>query len=386
MTETGSKTPSYTYANWARATDGVPPQETVEAVLFTDAWITGELRDLGPYAFLNTIAHHDTQPGRNVRPAIVMRAVHHYNPATDPAYRTPMTDDFEHYHGGDYLDEMAALASLFMGVRLKAGGVNRQFRAGDDPLGRPMQLYGKPDPQLMLLGRPQIPRLALPSNLNEGLAALSGFPERTVEQTNALIKAARQYQQAVWIADSDPSLAWLMLVAAIETAAVEWSSAAQPVEQLELAFPKIADLIKGSNSPELLTPIAKALSRLTRATKRFVEFAELFAPPPPQHRPELYMQFSYEPDDLRKTVNLIYSHRSKSLHEGTAFPLPMCEPPQFTKTPDGPLQVQEKPHGLGTYSRNASWTADQTPVLLNTFEHITRGCLLNWWKSLDSKT
>ncbi len=216
--------------------------------------MTGQIPDLGPYAFLNTVAHSNVHPSRALRPAIVMRVTHHYTPSADPAYRLPMENDFEHYHGGDYLDEMAALDSLFMGIRLKAGGVNREFRAEGDPFGRPIQFGGKPDPQLLLEGRPQIPRLGLPANLNETLKTLIVLPDRTAQQTNALIKAARQYQQAVWVADSDPSLAWLMLVSAVETAALEWSSDTTPVAQLELAFPELVKLIVESKSPELLEP------------------------------------------------------------------------------------------------------------------------------------
>ncbi|MET4233937.1 hypothetical protein ACVWXN_010177 [Bradyrhizobium sp. i1.4.4] len=379
------QTASYTYANWRRAIDGKASQETTEALLFTDTWVTGEISDLGPYALINTIAHAGYHAGRILRPAIVMRVAHHYEPASDPAYRSPMQDDFEHYHGGDYLDEMAAIASLFLGIRLKAGGVNREFRGEDDRFGRPMQIASKPDPQLLLEGRPQIPRLSLPVNLNAGLAPFASFPQRTAEQTNALIKAARQYQQAVWIADSDPSLAWLMLVSAIETASLSWSSDVLPVEQLETAFPKLAALISDSPAPELLAPVAELLKNLTRSTKRFTGFVDAFAPPPPSTRPEQYMQFSYAPKDLSKAMGLIYCHRSKSLHSGTAFPLPMCDPPRYTEALEGILSVQEKPLGLAVSSRNASWKVEQTPMLLNTFEHIARGALLNWWSSLTEE-
>src|ERR1700676_1787793 len=161
-----TRTASYTYGNWQRARQGKPCQVSTEAMLFTDTWVTGEIPALGPHAFLNTIAHAGGLPGRTLRPAVVMRIAHHYEPMSDPAYRSPMEDDFNHYHGGDYLDEMAALASLFLGIRLKAGGVNREFRGEEDRFGRPTQMGGKPDPQLMLEGRPQIPRLALPVNLN----------------------------------------------------------------------------------------------------------------------------------------------------------------------------------------------------------------------------
>jgi hypothetical protein len=186
----------------------------------------------------------------------------------------------------------------------------------------------------------------------------------------------------VWIADSDPSLIWLMLVSAIETAALSWSADVSPIEQLEIAFPDLVELIAGCGCPELLGSVAESLKQLTGSTKRFVGFIEAFAPPPPAARPEAYLQFSFAPADLRRAMSLIYGHRSKSLHRGTAFPLPMCAPPQCAQVSETEVKVQEKPQGLAMSSRNASWKAEQTPILLNTFEHIARGTLLNWWKSL----
>lgn len=371
-------TASYTFENWQRRRAGAPAQETSEAMLFTDTWITGQIPSFGPYVFINTIAHANTQSGKMIRPAIAMRVTHYFfDGPTKPSF--PMENDFEHYHGGDYLDEMAAMASLFLGVRIKAGGVSRQFEINGDPFGRPIQYGGKPEPQLVIERRPQIPRLALPANLNAGLADLDVFADRTVKQTNALIKAARQYQQAVWIADSDPALAWLMLVSAIETAAVEWRADFTPVQQLETAHPDLVDQIRDSNSPELLEVIAERLKHLTRSTKRFVEFIDTFMPPPPANRPEPYLQISYEKTPLKKGLRSIYGHRSKSLHGGTAFPQPMCEPPQIKVISENTLSVQEKPLGLAMSTKNASWKIDQTPMLLNAFEHIARGALLNWW-------
>ena len=360
---------------------GEPAQDISEAMLFTDTWVTGEVSELGPYAFINTIAHASIQSGKMICPAVAMRVTHHHHGVPDKPL-LPMENDFEHYHGGDYLDEMAALASLFMGARLKAAGATRQFQKDGDPLGRPVQYSGKSEPQLLLEGHAQIPRLALPVSLNAGLDGLRTFSDRTVKQTNALIKAARQYQQAIWIADSDPALAWLMLVSAIETAAVEWRRDASPVEQLETAHPDLVKLIRESMSPELLHQVAEKLKDLTGSTKRFVDFVLQFAPSPPNERPEPYMQMSYVKSDLKTAVRLIYGHRSKSLHSGTAFPRPMCDPPRVKVVADGVLAVQEVPHGLAMSSRNASWKIDQTPMLLNTFEHIARGALINWWKSL----
>jgi hypothetical protein len=224
MPEPDSQTPSYTFANWRRCIEGIPAHVTIESVLFTDAWVTGEVRNIGPYDFLNPVATPSSP--RTLRRGVVVRMSHHYNP-TDPVYRIPIENDYDHYHGGDFLDEVAALASLFMGIRLKAGGVTREFGADGDPLGRPIEIGGKPDPQLVIERRVQIPRVCQSANLDESLKPLRMFPTVAVD---------------------------------------EWASQTAPVDQLKVAFPKIAKVISESTCPTLLEPIAEELNRMTRAT------------------------------------------------------------------------------------------------------------------------
>src|SRR5206468_599315 len=103
------------------------------------------------------------------------------------------------------IDEIAAVASLFLGIRLKAGPVDREFPPEGDPFGRPIQYGSKAVPVLPPpAGRPQIPRLRGDRNLVD-LKVLENFPKRCAREANTLIKAARMYQQAMWVADSDPA-------------------------------------------------------------------------------------------------------------------------------------------------------------------------------------
>lgn len=46
----------YTYRNWKAFDEGEKADETHEWPLFSDAWFTGELRNLGPYSVLNAVA------------------------------------------------------------------------------------------------------------------------------------------------------------------------------------------------------------------------------------------------------------------------------------------------------------------------------------------
>jgi hypothetical protein len=78
---------------------------------------------------------------------------------------------------------------------------------------------------------------------------------------------------------------------------------------------------------------------------------------------------------LEKILKIIYRYRSKALHEGRAFPGPMCEAP--VPAPD---VLVEKPFG-DVYMSGATWKEKDLPLFLHTFEYITREALLNWIKA-----
>jgi len=51
---------------------------------------------------------------------------------------------------------------------------------------------------------------------------------------------------------------------------------------------------------------------------------------------------------------------------------------------DHPGVVQEVPFGLNSGGLGGVWKASETPMLLSTFEYITRGAPLRWWDELAS--
>lgn len=346
-----------------------------EYMLYTDAQITGEARDVGPYSFINTIAHANLSKA-SAAPAIALR-VAFYGPP--PESKVPMDDDFSHYHGGDYADEMAAIASLYLGIRLKAGSAEREFRPGGDPLGRPMMWGIKAAPQLPQGSfSKQIERLSKQCSI-ENLSTVADFLDKDVSSSNAFIKASRLYQEAIWICDSDPELSWLLFCSAIETAASTWNKNKNYAsENLANTFPDIFKLLKANNYHDAIVPIGELLAEYSKSTEKFVKFLLTFLPDEPNIRPERYSKYQYTVDKLEEDLRVIYKHRSKYLHAGTAFPLPMCQPPRTTPGEPPP----EVPMGLAMQSGNAVWNLKSTPMLLHLFEHIVRGSLLNWWHSI----
>lgn len=374
-------TPNWTFQNWKSFLDDEPCASVVEARLYTDVQVLGELTGLGPYSFINTIAHASSYDSNLPRPAIVLRIALH---TQDRRPSTHMVDDFEHYHGGDFIDEMAAIVSLFLGVRMQAGHIDREFAPSGDPFGRPIQYGSKATPVLLPpIGASQIPRLRGERNLFE-LKSLEYLPARGVREVNALIKAARMYQQALWVCDSDPALAWLLLISAVETVAVIWAdSEGTPRDRLRASLPQVYNLLDASACSELIDPMAEILSKYTRATKKFIDFLLSFSPGSPSARPTEFLRFSFSRRDLKDAASIIYEHRSEALHSGTAFPLPMCVPPQlFRLEGKSDAAYQEVPFGLAMSSRGATWRKAKTPMLLHVFEHLARGALLGWWQSL----
>jgi hypothetical protein len=229
------------WTNWRAQRVGVPGAGAVEFAGYTDAQLLEDQVDLGPCRLLNTIGFAARRAGQ-VPLSLVLRVEWHA--ATDPRERSRAETDTATWHGGGLDDELAALVSLALGIRLQSGGRIREFDPDPDGdmRGRPVHFDHVP-PYLPPPRRaPLLPTITGPVRLGEASERLAGYPELTAAQANALVKAARAWQEAVWVADADPRQAWLRLVSALEAAAQAWASgpARSPEERLMLARPKLA--------------------------------------------------------------------------------------------------------------------------------------------------
>jgi hypothetical protein len=370
----------FVYENWHAAIADKPSTGTFEYQLFTDSNTGGEILDhFGPYKiFYNAVSIPDSQIPM---PAFTLRLDDHLE--SDPDFEIPEKTDAKLYHGGYITDEVTALLSLSLGIRLKAGGISRYFDINEDPKGRPTCSEIHENPLLPKTFRHKriLPQL-LSGHPITVTRELSGFPNLSPDDAVALIRTARLYQDAVWIAESEPELSWIMLVSAVENAAESWSkSNATPVERLKTSKPDLVKLLNDAGGEELVLEVANKIVKCLGATKKFVDFILEFMPEPPKIRPSINAQHSWERTDMKKSMRIIYGHRSDALHGGIKFPLPMCNPP----VPDG-NGFSEKPFGLATEALGAVWIAKDTPMLLHTFEYIVRNALLNWWESMLPKT
>lgn len=364
------------YENWVAFKQGDPCQGYSEYELFTDAIITGEnTADFGPYQFVNPCSGH----GYAVKAALIVRVD---NRLSDYYQVLPEMDktDTSCYHGGGLIDEIAAIVSLAMGIRIKAGSLIREFAPSGNRFGRPVgwQMPIIPDIKVEY-GLYKLRSVVRECNITL-LEPLKNLPDLSKENTVLLIKAARLYQQALWVAESDPSLSWIMFVSALETAAKQWKKdQASNSERLKSAKEDLYNYLLSFNIPNMVKKVADYLSDSLGATRNFVDFVLAFLPLAPDKRPPEAFQYLWNPEEFEKSMKVIYDYRSKALHGGTPFPFPMCETPYYQKDFQAPA---EKPLGLGCYANSGVWPIKDTPMVLNTFEYITRNCLLKWWKQL----
>ena len=353
----------FAYENWKMAIAGAQLQTVQEYPLFTDAHIVGEVREgYGPYQLLNTVPI--PPDAQRLVPAIILRVESYldYEP-------TPMDEtDTGRYHGGLLSDEIAALVSLCLGTRLRAGGISRYFEPDGDPRCRPRGPLAHLEPVLTKTARrsPTLPRALGQHSLAE-TGLIGKLPTLSPPEAIALVRAARLYQDAMWIGESAPELSWIMFVSTVEIAASHWHASQHTgVEILAEFKPELVEQLEAVGGEKTVRAVADGFAGYLRAAKKFRDFILAFMPEPPKERPK-HARISWKPRDMKQAMVKIYDWRSRALHGGTLFPQPMCEPP---------MHLEEKPPGLATKTRGAVWLAKDTPMLLHTFEYVVQKALL----------
>ena len=365
-----------TQENWWNFTTGTCIEGLVqEYSLFSDSHIVGELVDsLGPYDFLNPVSIA-TGPGI-VHSGIVLRIKVHLDTACPPI--SGSNTDF--YHGGGFVDEIGALVSLCLGIRVRAGGEIRRFSPKDGPYGRPIGWDNAAPPVMQIRNRGLVLPEAFGRRNLTALMSLQSIPKIAPARYVNLIRAARFYQDALWVAESEPNLAWIMLVSALETAANDVISSTHTAEErLKTAKPKLVEIIEKVGCSEILPQIAEEISHTLGATKKFIDFVLNHMPNAPATRPETWLQCDWSRSGWKKILHKVYGYRSSALHGGIPFPAPMLDIPfRFSEK----SAHAEKPIGLGAAALGGTWMAEDTPINLHCFHYVAHSSLLKWWQSL----
>lgn len=343
-----------------------------EFPLFTDAHIVGETM-LGPYTFINTIAAMNREP---IKPGIILR-YDWYKEWDHPIFKET---DASLYHGGSPPEEIAALASLAMGIRLRAGRSVRRFEPHADIKGRPEEIGDQTVPVFFPQRNYVIPGVASGQHSMEGLSIFRSLPDLAASQGNALVRAARLYQDALWLCETEPELSWLLFVSALEAVANEWcADYGASIERLEISKPDLYKVLAAHEDKSLLPLIAEAFAPTMGATKKFRDFCMEFLPEPPSERPAEWAQFDWDGANMKKAIEKIYAYRSKALHDGRPFPAPMCSVPYKDPSWSAPSETMT---AFGEHQMGSTWMKKDIPFLLHVFEYITRETIMNWWRCL----
>ena len=116
-------------------------------------------------------------------------------------------------------------------------------------------------------------------SLDEAIPYLERLPTIPAADAITLLRGARQYRDALWLGDSDPHLAWLLLVSAVESCASYHAMAnVSPTETLASAKPTylVAQLEAAGGAPQLVEDMAGHLAGPLGATGKFIRFIKEF--------------------------------------------------------------------------------------------------------------
>ncbi len=361
------------WRRWLKVKEG----NTGEFPLFVDAEFSGLRAEAGPYVFYNTLARPNAL-GSTV-PGLLLRYTESRLQSEPTVSLKTATKG---YTGGSLVEDVAAIAALVIGARVELGGMSRTFEPNltDDPMGRPVGWYGSYAPTFhpRANGPAIVPclRRTIPVEDLKGFAQLL---ELSSDQCIAFTRSARLYQDAAWLAEQEPNLAWLMLVSALEGLANCWrSESGTPAERLQASKPELAQRLSECSEPDLLDFVAGHIADSLGVTKKFKDFcAEHFPSPPPENeRPLEHLRVDWSDAFWLKALTTIYRYRSKALHEGTPFPAPMCRRPVSDQLSGPP--PEKGTIALAESSNGSTWKASDLPVSLNTFFQFARGVMLTW--------
>jgi len=289
--------------------------------------------------------------------------------------------DVARYLGGGPEVEIAALCSLAMGIRLKPGGMTRVFNKQPEyphgmPYGADVEGATRRSGGTTTGILPEVKTFEV-----SDVDRVATYPSLTPGQAVALARAARLYQDAVWVAEGEAELSWLFLVSAIETAADFWNAKKKspPPELFREFLPKVSAILEREGGEKLLAEVAPHFAKTLGATKKFLSFLLAFLPSPPSTRPPRHAQVDWSQDAMKSSLQKIYEHRSTALHAGVPFPPIMCQRPDQ----DPGWSVPAEAPFRGSYVNAwGVWKQEDTPMSLHTFEYVVRGALIKWWDSM----
>ncbi|MCE9856965.1 hypothetical protein [Raoultella planticola] len=358
------------YRNRKQLNEGANVISTVEFTIYSDSRFTDQVLDDEAYSFLNMqpSSHDDVVPSITIRVNWAIDVNETIFAGTEP-----YTSDF---HGGWYTDEIAALISLKLGVRAHSGTVTRVYDYFTSKHGQPKAEQSPPPPFSSKNKALVVPSCKKNVGISE-LKEINNIHLLTEKNFNYLIRAARNFQDSLWICESSPNLAWLLMVSALETAAQQWDQSKRSnIEKFKESKPYLFNMLDSDQYKHLIPIISDEFSSTFGAGKKFRDFCVEFLPDEPKERPKLGA-IKWKKQNLKDIFIKVYDLRSIALHTGQPFPAPMCS------APDNYFGLSEMGvTALASSTLGGTWTQKEAPINLNVFFYMTHSILNKWWDSL----
>jgi len=265
---------------------------------------------------------------------------------------------------------------LKLGIRAHSGTVTREYNYYTPEHGQPKTEQCPPPFFSSKSNELKVPFCKKNINIEE-LKRINNIHHLNETDFNYLIKAARSFQNSLWICESSPNLAWLLMVSALETAAQQWDqSKGNNIDKFKESKPDLFNMLNNDQYKNLIPIISDEFSSTFGVGKKFRDFCVEFLPDEPRERPELG-RIKWKKQHLKDIFIKIYNLRSIALHTGQPFPAPMCS------APDKYFGISEMGvTALASSTLGGTWTPKEAPINLNIFFHMTHSILNKWWDSL----
>lgn len=374
-----------------------PELYTTEVRLFSDEYVLaveGAEVHLGPYELV---------PVDGLRQPNILHATMPFCALRVPQYASEKVEKGilrSADNSSTVQSEIAALISLKFGIRVQTGPVERYFNlTSTNPKG---VASGHTEDQMPKIVRRTSGIISGASKQIQfsDLQSISVFAKLRASQSTALIKSALLYQRAYWLSEENPQISWLLFTSSLEAAANFFMNSVgdenDEFKEIKNICPELYGFLEKSTnenllSGELLRNIMEEISSKSRVRRNLLKFCLRYKPLPPKGRPA-YSLIDYDDNNYRKVIDQIYQLRSRALHDGKAFPSPICSPPQYDRKfghseegAGGKAYPLERPDLKSLEERKIThWKEKHLPMHLHTYHYIVQQTLMNWWKDMEN--
>ena len=238
-----------------------------------------------------------------------------------------------YYHGGGIEDEIVAFASLFLRRRIK---LVHLVRENDTPLIISTKNNGWIDKEL-IRGKSKL------SDLSDWFPLLENLDQSYHQK---FVLATRLYHRSIIMIEDEPDLAYLTLVSSIEALCRDHPLKEKPT--LSEIFPTIDAKIENLNVDKEIKHDLREdiIDKQAFIARKFVDFIIYYTTADFWKYENRSKHGQIKPDELPRYLKNIYNQRSKTLHEGQAFPPTIFIPPK---------PLQESPIGLSFMHMGKIW-------------------------------